>query len=141
MAALPEVLSAELARHGFSTPEIATLAAILCAADAYRLNAEGQLIPGKPQAIAQCRHFLPPAMIKAISATGAESATGPAAKTLAYVQGLGAASWDSALGLGDSRIDPEVLAEVRKDISSMDATWERNAAILGVPSDTLKDAL
>lgn len=120
---------------------IAAYVAIVASCDGWGVGGDDSLTINNPRAIQSIRSQLPREFVEGVARVAAEAAPNAAARTLEHMRGLGAESWDAALGLGDSRIDPAVLAEVRKDISSMDSTWERTAAILGVPSDSLKGAL
>lgn len=133
---IEDVLSSELARHApeLSAAEISAHTAAAVALGAYRLQ-DNKLVPGAPEAVRQAS-FLPKALTRAIAQSMADAESSPAAKTAAYVRALGAASFEAALGLDDgARIATELADAVRAETDAQAATWERTAAILGVPVD------
>jgi hypothetical protein len=107
--------------------------------EAYRLDAAGAVKPGKPEAIALA-NFLPRAFVKALAQAAADAETNPAAKTVAYVRGLGATSFDAALGLNVG-MGSELAEAVQGEVSEMEKNWARTAERLGLPGAKIDEVL
>lgn len=127
---IEELFASELARHAphLSTPEIATMTAATLATGAYALQ-DGKIVPGPPQAIARCTHYLPREFVEALAKAAAAAAPNAAAATIAYVRARGAESFEAALGLSDSRLPPDLANAVRTEVDAQHgprAAQERN---------------
>jgi hypothetical protein len=104
-------------------------------------------MPGKPEAIAAAG-FLPRAFVKAMAERARDAHQDPAGRTVAYVQALGAKTFDDALDLGSGAMPRDlgelVNSEVTRQAEQAASTaerWARTAERLGRPGAKLEDIL